>query len=108
VYQACIQSAMFAQGGLSLHDALPISERPEWSLSGLFSFTPTDRLILSLKPRYQGPEWAYAPTTLARMVDANGNRVVEDVNFGDRSEEHTSELQSRESLVCRLLLEKKK
>src|SRR5690606_40060148 len=30
-------------------------------------------------------------------------------NLGlDRSEEHTSELQSRENLVCRLLLEKKK
>src|SRR5207302_10199254 len=33
-------------------------------------------------------------------------------NFGEktfaRSEEHTSELQSRENLVCRLLLEKKK
>src|SRR5690606_41502583 len=29
-------------------------------------------------------------------------------DFGDRSEEHTSELQSRENLVCRLLLEKKK
>src|SRR5690606_41529852 len=28
--------------------------------------------------------------------------------FVDRSEEHTSELQSRENLVCRLLLEKKK
>src|SRR5436309_7330788 len=28
--------------------------------------------------------------------------------FADRSEEHTSELQSRENLVCRLLLEKKK
>src|SRR5690606_40409196 len=27
---------------------------------------------------------------------------------GRRSEEHTSELQSRENLVCRLLLEKKK
>src|SRR5690554_7579323 len=27
---------------------------------------------------------------------------------GDRSEEHTSELQSRPHLVCRLLLEKKK
>src|SRR5690606_41454202 len=27
---------------------------------------------------------------------------------GNRSEEHTSELQSRENLVCRLLLEKKK
>src|SRR5215475_14702259 len=31
------------------------------------------------------------------------------INFGlTRSEEHTSELQSRENLVCRLLLEKKK
>src|SRR5690606_9799034 len=28
--------------------------------------------------------------------------------YGSRSEEHTSELQSRENLVCRLLLEKKK
>src|SRR5690554_7072472 len=28
--------------------------------------------------------------------------------FGERSEEHTSELQSRPHLVCRLLLEKKK
>src|SRR3712207_7220313 len=28
--------------------------------------------------------------------------------FGARSEEHTSELQSRQYLVCRLLLEKKK
>src|SRR2546421_9021236 len=30
------------------------------------------------------------------------------VNFWSRSEEHTSELQSRSDLVCRLLLEKKK
>src|SRR5690606_39747584 len=30
------------------------------------------------------------------------------VSNGSRSEEHTSELQSRENLVCRLLLEKKK
>src|SRR5690606_40217830 len=34
-----------------------------------------------------------------------GNSTVERI---DRSEEHTSELQSREKLVCRLLLEKKK
>src|SRR2546421_6405606 len=31
-----------------------------------------------------------------------------DRKVGDRSEEHTSELQSRSDLVCRLLLEKKK
>src|SRR5688572_31874211 len=30
------------------------------------------------------------------------------VHPGDRSEEHTSELQSQSNLVCRLLLEKKK
>src|SRR5690606_40386034 len=30
------------------------------------------------------------------------------ITVRDRSEEHTSELQSRENLVCRLLLEKKK
>src|SRR3712207_7414295 len=40
-------------------------------------------------------------TALAAVVWAN-NEV------GTRSEEHTSELQSRQYLVCRLLLEKKK
>src|SRR5690606_39754044 len=33
--------------------------------------------------------------------------ILEENNW-ERSEEHTSELQSRENLVCRLLLEKKK
>src|SRR5690606_41601932 len=37
------------------------------------------------------------------QVDQRLNRSLE-----ARSEEHTSELQSRENLVCRLLLEKKK
>src|SRR3712207_7915143 len=34
--------------------------------------------------------------------------VARDVDAERRSEEHTSELQSRQYLVCRLLLEKKK
>src|SRR3712207_6969784 len=34
--------------------------------------------------------------------------IVDYVNVFKRSEEHTSELQSRQYLVCRLLLEKKK
>src|SRR2546430_15320995 len=41
-----------------------------------------------------------------------GRRLVNDtrplVLIADRSEEHTSELQSQSNLVCRLLLEKKK
>src|SRR5690349_22894947 len=34
--------------------------------------------------------------------------MAEQVSAAERSEEHTSELQSRRDLVCRLLLEKKK
>src|SRR3712207_8375468 len=36
------------------------------------------------------------------------NKKVRYIGFSFRSEEHTSELQSRQYLVCRLLLEKKK
>src|SRR2546429_1707343 len=42
----------------------------------------------------------YLPLPMASEVDLRGHR--------QRSEEHTSELQSRLHLVCRLLLEKKK
>src|SRR5687768_18484911 len=50
----------------------------------------------------------------ALMKRANDSAIVESMNanltasFLPRSEEHTSELQSRLHLVCRLLLEKKK
>src|SRR3712207_4231956 len=42
-----------------------------------------------------------------RRTEALGQHVV-DARALERSEEHTSELQSRQYLVCRLLLEKKK
>src|SRR5690606_42112825 len=44
-------------------------------------------------------------------VSSNDRATMDAValtRFVNRSEEHTSELQSRENLVCRLLLEKKK
>src|SRR3712207_8317261 len=41
-------------------------------------------------------------------IDADSRQIVEEVAPGlVRSEEHKSELQSRQYLVCRLLLEKK-
>src|SRR3712207_8070177 len=45
-----------------------------------------------------------------RRLRLEGERAVgvDGDDHGDRSEEHTSELQSRQYLVCRLLLEKKK
>src|SRR3712207_8605824 len=45
-----------------------------------------------------------APATVARAVD---HRADPRPGLALRSEEHTSELQSRQYLVCRLLLEKK-
>src|SRR5690349_23231539 len=45
---------------------------------------------------------------LHRPVDAAGLRSTARCSRKPRSEEHTSELQSRRDLVCRLLLEKKK
>src|SRR5690606_41881459 len=54
-------------------------------------------------------------TTILKLLMNNtgveNNSLKEDMSYCtaiERSEEHTSELQSRENLVCRLLLEKKK
>src|SRR5690349_24258798 len=41
-------------------------------------------------------------------IDPNRHQHLHRHDDGGRSEEHTSELQSRRDLVCRLLLEKKK
>src|SRR3989442_4874097 len=49
-------------------------------------------------------------TTLMRMIAGLEQPTAGDILIGGqvRSEEHTSELQSRPHLVCRLLLEKKR
>src|SRR2546427_5682864 len=83
---------------LSLHDALPdlAGHRHELALALLV----LDELHLRLRRRLR------EEVVNARLAGdgRRGARVV----AGDRSEEHTSELQSQSNLVCRLLLEKKK
>src|SRR5258708_39849702 len=61
--------------------------------STLFPYTTLFRSSRTKKPR---------PRPRSRPVNNSPKRTVE------RSEEHTSELQSPDHLVCRLLLEKKK
>src|SRR3989449_7653350 len=51
---------------------------------------------------------APAPTSVAVLYFDNASSDSTDDYLAERSEEHTSELQSRLHLVCRLLLEKKK
>src|SRR5207302_7880791 len=48
------------------------------------------------------------PFRMRRSSDATASAPINAPIPTARSEEHTSELQSRENLVCRLLLEKKK
>src|SRR5690606_38320519 len=72
-----------------------------WFLSGVFVRAQT---YVSPDGSGGGTSWA-DPSSLA---DAIANASNGDELWLERSEEHTSELQSRENLVCRLLLEKKK
>src|SRR3712207_7730365 len=58
-----------------------------------------------LAPSEQGPQ-RVDRADLARLVE--DDQVELERPRRQRSEEHTSELQSRQYLVCRLLLEKKK
>src|SRR5207302_9770582 len=52
--------------------------------------------------------WSIAPPWTNRAPPAKWKRLApRGIQNSIRSEEHTSELQSRENLVCRLLLEKK-
>src|SRR5438132_3947201 len=75
---------------LSLHDALPISPPPVGPVP------PPDGVVPPAVPPVGAPppEGGATPAVVLRRVE--------------RSEEHTSELQSHSDLVCRLLLEKKK
>src|SRR5690606_41708777 len=88
---------------LSLHDALPISvcerltfiENPD---------NGTELVLKTDKTKYRPREKVELDISL---FDVWGKPLQGDFSISVRSEEHTSELQSRENLVCRLLLEKK-
>src|SRR5699024_12501960 len=71
---------------LSLHDALPIS------------------MVTVVLAALTSAIWTLP--VMSQWLNSTPSR--EGVEFSHRSEEHTSELQSRFDLVCRLLLEKKK
>src|SRR3712207_9398080 len=75
---------------LSLHDALPISTKGNFETNGLAIL---DEVISCF---------------ITEELNGDYELELEYSAKGRRSEEHTSELQSRQYLVCRLLLEKKK
>src|SRR3712207_7995976 len=82
--------------------------------STLFPYTTLFRSIQLAVDHEQAAEEVLREVDALRRVDLAGDEIVglacrgRDRLRGVRSEEHTSELQSRQYLVCRLLLEKKK
>src|SRR3712207_7801668 len=84
---------------LSLHDALPIFPAPRHFAErfGLIVIIALGESIIAI-----GVGVADLPVTVPI-----GAVALLGLTVSVRSEEHTSELQSRQYLVCRLLLEKK-
>src|SRR5690606_40975467 len=93
---------------LSLHDALPIfalfdSKEVKVLEQGVMFFKD----LVRVREKYGLEKWAFE---IQRHGAAKDPKTTYSIlpEHQLRSEEHTSELQSRENLVCRLLLEKKK
>src|SRR3712207_7659560 len=83
--------------------------------STLFPYTTLFRSLYFVANRVSKGEPCPSDDSAPTIFYATAPATNDDMQFGapqtineDRSEEHTSELQSRQYLVCRLLLEKKK
>src|SRR5688572_32326885 len=81
--------------------------------STLFPYTTLFRSALELRGLEAGADFAGVPQAVlvVRAEDQRSEMLTRAAGIRpadhDRSEEHTSELQSQSNLVCRLLLEKK-
>src|SRR2546422_1790661 len=81
--------------------------------STLFPYTTLFRSLLAVEEDVDVERAGHEPLGLRRLAGLvhpaeSGLDGLHALEQGPRSEEHTSELQSRLHLVCRLLLEKKK
>src|SRR5207247_9259112 len=93
---------------LSLHDALPIypHERPRTN-HGEFA-VGAGRVGGGLQQHDGAVSHQLSATKKGCFLEKSIGRALRTSASSSRSEEHTSELQSRVDLVCRLLLAKKK
>src|SRR5690606_40014436 len=88
-----------AEGSLWCSDENVLTSLPATSQWAHKPSLMTNRWDVAQQARQSGFESQFSDFDFSEIRDASLTRVF-------RSEEHTSELQSRENLVCRLLLEK--
>src|SRR5690554_7871787 len=108
---ASVISILLVAFGLVAFERLTLREYPD-----------IDPPVVSIRTGYPGAAASIVETRITKVIEdrisgVEGIRYIEStsengrsniiVQFDVRSEEHTSELQSRPHLVCRLLLEKK-
>src|SRR5699024_11607654 len=92
----------------SLHDALPISKVGPPVVDGWTrESTKVGEITGSATPRPSPIPWVRVVLPAPKSPRATTRSPARSTAASRRSEEHTSELQSRFDLVCRLLLEKK-
>src|SRR5207249_11070068 len=89
---------------LSLHDALPISTNASIGVHTAQQDSTPMILFIGQVPGEFADRECFQEVDYRQMFGPMSKWVAQI----ERSEEHTSELQSRFDLVCRLLLEKKK
>src|SRR5207244_7901613 len=93
---------------LSLHDALPICAYFMFNRPGHSQQFGAEPLFWRGRTVAKWVKVSHKLVTPYLVPDETRNVAVQVVSAKCRSEEHTSELQSPDHLVCRLLLEKKK
>src|SRR5690606_41477855 len=93
---------------LSLHDALPISSRNRFRQRSPAGCAECLR-VLEVDDAVSQRRLSIVSSKVGQRRNGQGAKriltIALDQLLEGRSEEHTSELQSRENLVCRLLLE---
>src|ERR1041385_9567535 len=97
--KALHRAMLFTFAFWSISWLAPESDWPQWRGPSRNGISPEN--LAPFPP--EGPKllWSAAVGTGFSSLSINGSRL-----FTMRSEEHTSELQSRLHLVCRLMLEK--
>src|SRR5690554_1201383 len=100
--------AVVSVGGARFHKRIPIETIKPNRLKIKSTFS-TDKLSAS-KTSTNNIEvtWLHGAIAKDLKLEVQAKYTAQKTTFKGRSEEHTSELQSRPHLVCRLLLEKKK
>src|SRR5690606_39308310 len=99
-------AAPTARDTLSLHDALPIYTGVKLTREQIMVAEAMIQRGVSI--RHMAKQFGVREGALRYRLRQLAEGERPDGRSRQRSEEHTSELQSRENLVCRLLLEKKK